>query len=130
MEGFGSEKTGLNIPYWIESVFPYYRFLAEVGRQAPFERQLPHPISPKPFPPPNKQPDRTLMDVQLLYVTFTNKKVVTSMLLLGIVLGLVLSALTRYFAGKWYMPTAFVGICLVVAIMYMYWLDRQDWRDM
>ena len=75
-------------------------------------------------------PIEHFMDIQLLYVTFTNKKVVTSMLLLGIVLGLVLSALTRYFAGKWYMPTAFVGICLVVAIMYMYWLDRQDWRDM
>jgi len=70
------------------------------------------------------------MDTQLLYVTFTNKKVVTSMILLGIVLGLVLSALIRYFAGQWYMPTAFVGICLVVAIMYMYWLDRQDWRNM
>jgi hypothetical protein len=70
------------------------------------------------------------MDTQLLYVTFTNKKVVTSMILLGIVLGLVLSALIRYFSGQWYMPTVFVGICLVVAIIYMYWLDRQDWRNM
>jgi hypothetical protein len=69
------------------------------------------------------------MDIQQLYVTFTNTKVVTSMLILGICLGLVLSSLMRYLAGQWYMPTAFVGICLVVAIVYMYWLDRQDWRD-
>ena len=70
------------------------------------------------------------MDVQLLYATFTNKKVVTSMILLGIVLGLVLSSLLRFLAGKWYMPTVFVGICLFVAIVYMYWLDGQDWRNM
>jgi uncharacterized membrane protein YccC len=69
------------------------------------------------------------MDIQQLYVTFTNPKVVTSMLILGIILGVVLSSLIRYFAGQWYMPTAFVGICLVTAIGYMYWLDRQDWRD-
>jgi uncharacterized membrane protein YccC len=69
------------------------------------------------------------MDIQQLYITFTNPKVVTSMLLLGILLGLVLSALVHYFSGQWYMPTAFVGICLVTAIVYMYWLDRQDWRD-
>ena len=69
------------------------------------------------------------MDIQQLYVTFTNKKVVTSMLLLAIGLGILLSAMVRYLAGKWYMPTAFVGICLVAAIVYMYWLDRQDWWD-
>ena len=69
------------------------------------------------------------MDIQQLYDTFTNKKIITSMILLGIGLGLVFSALIRYLAGKWYMPTAFVGICLGVAIVYMYWLDRQDWRD-
>jgi uncharacterized membrane protein YfcA len=69
------------------------------------------------------------MDVQQLYTTFTNPRVVTSMLLLGIILGIVLSALVHYLAGQWYMPTAFVGICLVVAVGYMYWLDRQDWRD-
>ncbi|MFA4824049.1 MAG: hypothetical protein WC593_02715 [Methanoregula sp.] len=69
------------------------------------------------------------MDIQQLYTTFTNKKVVTSMLVLGMALGIVLSALLRYLAGQWYMPTAFVGICLATAIVYMYWLDRQDWRD-
>ena len=69
------------------------------------------------------------MDIQQLYSTFTNPKVVTSMLILGIVLGIVLSSLIRYFAGQWYMPTVFVGVCLVTAIVYMYWLDRQDWRD-
>jgi uncharacterized membrane protein YccC len=69
------------------------------------------------------------MDSQQLYNTFTNPKVVTSMLLLGIVLGCVLSALVQYAWGQWYMPTAFVGICLGVALVYMYWLDRQDWRD-
>jgi dolichyl-phosphate-mannose--protein O-mannosyl transferase len=68
------------------------------------------------------------MDIQQLYVTFTNPKVVTSMILLGICLGIVLSSLLRYFAWQWYMPTAFVGICLVVALVYMYWLDRQDFR--
>ncbi|MHB8163514.1 MAG: hypothetical protein ACYDDV_04085 [Methanoregula sp.] len=68
------------------------------------------------------------MDIQLLYNTFTNSKVVTSMLLLGMVLGIILSAMMRYLAGQWYMPTAFVGLCLVVALGYMYWLDRQDFR--
>ncbi|WP_321508140.1 hypothetical protein [uncultured Methanoregula sp.] len=69
------------------------------------------------------------MDTLQLYATFTNQKVVTSMLLLGLFLGIVLSSLLRYFAGQWYMPTLFVGICLLTAIVYMYWLDRQDWRD-
>lgn len=69
------------------------------------------------------------MDTQQLYDTFTNPKVVTSMLLLGIVLGIVLSLLVQHFAGQWYMPTLFVAICLGVALLYMYWLDRQDWRS-
>ncbi len=69
------------------------------------------------------------MDTTQLYVTFTNPKVVTSMLLLGIGLGIVLSALMRYLAGEWYMPTAFVAVCTITAVAYMYWLDRQDWRE-
>ena len=69
------------------------------------------------------------MDTQQLYLTFTNKKVVTSMLIVAIGLGLVLSCMIKYLAGQWYMPTAFVGICLVTALVYMYWLDRLDWRD-
>jgi hypothetical protein len=69
------------------------------------------------------------MDVQQLYTTFTNPNVITSMLLVAIVLGIVLSAMMRYLAGQWYMPTLFVGICLLTAIVYMVWLDRQDWRD-
>ena len=67
------------------------------------------------------------MDTQQLYTTFTNKKVVTSMLLVAIGLSLILSAMIRYLAGQWYMPTAFVGICLITALVYMYWLDRQNW---
>ena len=69
------------------------------------------------------------MDIAQLYVTFTNSKVITSMLLLGICLGIILSALIRYWSGRWYMPTVFVAICTVTAIAYMYWLDRQDFRD-
>jgi len=69
------------------------------------------------------------MDTEQLYVTFTNQKVVTSMLLLGIILGIVLSLLVRYLAGRWYMPAAFVALCTVTAVVYMYWLDRQDWRE-
>jgi len=69
------------------------------------------------------------MDTSALYATFTNPKVVTSMLLLGIVLGIVLSALMRYLAGQWYMPVVFVGICAVTALVYGYWLDKQDWRE-
>ena len=60
------------------------------------------------------------MDITQLYVTFTHPKVVTSMLLLGIGLGIVLSLLLRYLAGQWYMPAAFVAICTVTAILYMY----------
>ncbi|MGB7788824.1 hypothetical protein [Methanoregula sp.] len=69
------------------------------------------------------------MDTAQLYNTFTNPKVVTSMLLIGIALGIVLSLLLRYLAGRWYMPAAFVAICTVTAVLYMYWLDRQDWRE-
>jgi hypothetical protein len=69
------------------------------------------------------------MDIQKIYITFTNPKVVTSMLFVAIGLGLVLSALIRYLAGRWYMPTLFVALCLVTALVYMYWLDRLDWRD-
>jgi hypothetical protein len=69
------------------------------------------------------------MDTSQLYNTFTNPKVITSMLLLGIGLGIVLSALLRYWSGRWYMPTAFVAICTVSAIGYTYWLDRQDFQD-
>lgn len=70
------------------------------------------------------------MDVQQLYSTFTNPKVITSMFLVAIGLGLVLSAMIRYLADRWYMPTLFVAVCLVTALVYMYWLDRQDWRAM
>lgn len=70
------------------------------------------------------------MDVQQIYTTFTNPKVVTSMLLIAVGLGLVLSAMLKYFSGRWYMPTLFVGLCLVTALVYMYWLDQQDWREM
>ena len=69
------------------------------------------------------------MDTRQLYDTFTNPKVITSMLLVAIGLGIVLSAMLKYLAGQWYMPAAFVGICLVTALVYMYWLDRQDWRE-
>ncbi len=69
------------------------------------------------------------MDTQQLYATFTNQKVVTSMLLLGIGLGIVLSAMLRYLTGLWYMPVAFVALCLATALLYGWWLDRQDFRD-
>ena len=89
------------------------------------------PPATKPFfPSPSNSRIGYEMNTQQLYNTFTNPKVVTSMLLVGIVLGLVLSALVKYFSGEWYMPTAFVAICLIVALAYMYWLDRQDWREM
>jgi hypothetical protein len=69
------------------------------------------------------------MDTSQLYATFTNQKVVTSMLLLGIGLGIVLSALLRFLAGVWYLPVIFVGICAVTALTYGWWLDKQDFRD-
>lgn len=69
------------------------------------------------------------MDIQQIYTTFTNPKVVTSMLLIAIGLGLVLSAMVQYLAGQWYMPLLFVFLCLFTALSYLYWLDRLDWRD-
>jgi hypothetical protein len=69
------------------------------------------------------------MDTSQLYITFTHPKVVTSMLLLGIGLGIVLSALLHFLAGAWYMPVAFVGICTVTALLYGWWLDKQDFRE-
>jgi hypothetical protein len=69
------------------------------------------------------------MDTDALYTTFTHPKVVTSMLLLGIGLGLVLSALMRFFWGQWYLPVAFAALALFTVILYMAWLDRLDFRD-
>ena len=69
------------------------------------------------------------MNIQQLYDTFTNPRVITSMMLVAIGLGLVLSAMLKYLSREWYMPTLFVALCLVTAFGYMYWLDNQDWRD-
>jgi hydrogenase/urease accessory protein HupE len=69
------------------------------------------------------------MITQQLYDTFTNPRVVTSMMLVAIGLGLILSAMLKYLNQEWYMPTLFVALCLVTALGYMYWLDHQDWRD-
>ncbi len=74
-----------------------------------------------------KQP--LIMDTAALYTTFTHPKVVTSMLLAGIALGLILSILLQALAGQWYMPLAFVTVCLGAAVAYLAWLDRQDFRD-
>ncbi|WP_292547080.1 hypothetical protein [Methanoregula sp.] len=88
-----------------------------------------YPPSKPFFSTPAQQLVRALMDVQQVYTTFTNPKVITSMLVVAIALGLVLSAMLKYLSGQWYMPTLFVALCLAVALVYMYWLDRQDWRD-
>lgn len=69
------------------------------------------------------------MDTEQAYLVFTNPRVITSMLLIGILLGIVLALLAQNLAGQWYMPTLFVAICLIVAVGYMAWLDRQDWRE-
>jgi hypothetical protein len=66
------------------------------------------------------------MDTDTLYATFTHPKVVTSMLLVGIGLGLALSVLMTLFSGQWYLPVMFAAIALLTAVLYMAWLDRQD----
>jgi len=69
------------------------------------------------------------MDTDALYTTFTHPKVVTSMLLIGIGLGLGLSVLLRFFWGAWYLPVAFIALAFGIVVLYMIWLDRQDFRD-
>jgi len=69
------------------------------------------------------------METTALYDTFTNPRVVTSMLLLGIGLGIALCILLKYLWGQWYMPIAFAALCAVTLAGYLYWLDRQDFRD-
>jgi hypothetical protein len=69
------------------------------------------------------------MDTDALYATFTHPKVVTSMLLIGIGLGLALSVLMRFFWGLWYLPVAMAAAGLATMLVYMVWLDRQDFRD-
>jgi hypothetical protein len=64
-----------------------------------------------------------------LYATFTHPKAVTSMLLIGIGLGLALSFLISQFRDQWYMPVAFAVLALVTIFVYMYWLDRQDFSQ-
>jgi len=69
------------------------------------------------------------MDTAALYDTFTNPRVVTSMLLLGIGLGIALCILLKYLWGQWYLPIAFAALCAVTLAVYLYWLDHQDFRD-
>jgi len=69
------------------------------------------------------------METTALYDTFTNPRVVTSMLLLGIGLGIALCILLKYLWGQWYMPIAFAALCAGTLAGYLYWLDRQDFRD-
>jgi hypothetical protein len=69
------------------------------------------------------------MDTEALYATFTHPKVVTSMLLIGIGLGLALSVLMSLFRDEWYLPVVLASVCLGTVLLYMVWLDRQDFRD-
>jgi hypothetical protein len=69
------------------------------------------------------------MDTEALYTTFTHPKVVTSMLLIGIGLGLALSVLMSLLRDEWYMPVVLAAVCLGTVVLYMVWLDRQDFRD-
>lgn len=68
------------------------------------------------------------MDTAALYDTFTHPKVVTSMLLAGVGLGLVLSALLYFFQDAWFLPFAFTAITLGTGIIYLVWLDGQGIR--
>lgn len=68
------------------------------------------------------------MDTAALYNTFTHPKVVTSMLLAGIGLGLLLSAFLYFFQGTWFLPAGFAAVILGTVIIYMVWLDRQEFR--
>lgn len=69
------------------------------------------------------------MDTDAFYATFTHPKVVTSMLFMGIALGLVLCILMRMFWGAWFLPAALAAIILGTVIVYMAWLDRQEFRE-
>jgi hypothetical protein len=68
------------------------------------------------------------MDTDALYDTFTHPRVVTSMLVIGIGLGLALSVMMRLLWGQWYLPVAFAALALLTVVLYMVWLDRQDIR--
>ncbi len=76
---------------------------------------------------PGKEP--LVVETGPLYATFTHPKAITSMLLIGIGLGLALSLLISQFRGQWYMPVAFALFALVTIFLYMYWLERQDFGD-
>jgi len=69
------------------------------------------------------------MDPAAIYSTFTHPKVVTSMLLVGIGLGLALSTLVFFFTGTWFLPVTSAAVVLGTVIIYMIWLDRQDFRE-
>jgi hypothetical protein len=98
------------------------------GKHPDLQTRLPGPFSPNLLssPPPNNP---ITMDTDALYATFTHPKVVTSMLLIGIGLGLALSALLRMLQGQWYLPVAFAVLALGIIVLYMAWLDLQDLPD-
>lgn len=95
------------------------------GRVYPFIKE-PASVPESFIVPPAKQ--RVIMDTAALYNTFTHPKVVTSMLLAGIGLGLLLSALLYFFQGTWFLPVGFAAVILGIVIIYMVWLDRQEFR--
>jgi hypothetical protein len=76
---------------------------------------------------PGEEP--LIVETGPLYSTFTHPRAVTSMLLIGIGMGLALSLLISQFRGQWYMPVAFAVFALATIFLYMYWLERQDFGD-
>jgi hypothetical protein len=66
------------------------------------------------------------MDTGTPHSSFTNPRVVMSMVFMCIGLVIALCVLIIFCRGTWYLPALFVALTVSMVVAYLWWLDGQD----